>query len=535
MIKVLLVDDEPFILEGLSVVIDWHQEGFEIVKKVNDAQKALEYLKNNDIQLVITDIKMPEMTGLELLQKVREELKQDTYFVILSGFNDFSYLRSAIQFNCLDYLLKPINKNELLKVLEKVKKLYDIKRKTEQNTQIINKEFFSRNIIPIIYGKYDSENLATVKNSLGECKNCRYISVELNFSSTRIKKLTEEQKLSILKSLYDKCLALFSSEPYRVIYNISAKTEKYYIAIIYSEEMLEKFNNMHSCSMSEKEYLNKIKEDITNNFEYSIFVFVGNKVSSIEQISTSAKSIYSARYLANIGSLSQSINQTENNRTFETNREYKTCADALISAVELNNTDNIKKYTKELFNSLKNQESQSFTLVINYISYAILHLSDEQDKSVNSQEILLNIAENAYEEIFTEENSKNIELFFIEYASYLSQLRGNQAKGVVAQIINDMNENYKENLTLKDLSKKYYVNAAYLGQIFKKQFGESFKEHLNRIRVEKACKLLLNTDMRVYEIADEVGYKDLDYFIEKFIAICDCTPAKFRKMSSKPL
>ena len=92
-----------------------------------------------------------------------------------------------------------------------------------------------------------------------------------------------------------------------------------------------------------------------------------------------------------------------------------------------------------------------------------------------------------------------------------------------------MKENYKENLTLKDLGKKYYVNAAYLGQSFRKQYGESFKDYLNRIRIEAAVELLMYSDKKIYEIAEEVGYKDLDYFINKFIALKGCTPAKFRK------
>lgn len=82
---------------------------------------------------------------------------------------------------------------------------------------------------------------------------------------------------------------------------------------------------------------------------------------------------------------------------------------------------------------------------------------------------------------------------------------------------------------MKDLGKKYFINSAYLGQTFKKQYGESFKDHLNRIRIEAAERLLLYSDKKIYEIAEEVGYKDMDYFINKFIALKGCTPAKFRR------
>lgn len=95
----------------------------------------------------------------------------------------------------------------------------------------------------------------------------------------------------------------------------------------------------------------------------------------------------------------------------------------------------------------------------------------------------------------------------------------------------EVREHYEENLTLKDLSAKYFINSAYLGQIFRKKYEMSFKDYLNNYRMEQAASLLLRTDKRVYEIAEEVGYRNLEYFINRFIATKGCTPAKYRKQS----
>ena len=118
-----------------------------------------------------------------------------------------------------------------------------------------------------------------------------------------------------------------------------------------------------------------------------------------------------------------------------------------------------------------------------------------------------------------------------EYGNYLSQLRKNTSKGVLAQIEDEIKNNYANNLTLKDLSEKYYVNSAYLGQLFKKQYNCSFKDYLNTKRMEEAAKLLVKTDMKIYEIAEAVGYKDVDYFVNKFISAKGCTPVKYRKQN----
>ena len=93
MLRVMLVDDEPFILQGLSVLIDWNGLGFEIVKTAANGLEALEFLKKDEVDLIIADIRMPGMSGLELLENVRKSRITDAYFAIVSGYNDFAYAR----------------------------------------------------------------------------------------------------------------------------------------------------------------------------------------------------------------------------------------------------------------------------------------------------------------------------------------------------------------------------------------------------------------------------------------------------------
>lgn len=280
MLKVLLVDDEPFILQGLSVIIDWAAEGFEIIDCASNAMDALEVIEKEQPQLVISDVKMPQMSGLCMIEKVRKEKLSNPYFVLLSGYSDFEYAKKAIQNECLDYMVKPVNRIELLSVLKRVR---------------------------------------------------------------------------------------------------------------------------------EKE-----KEE--------------NRTSGVEK--------------------TQSV--------------YKM-----------------------------------------------------QDSDME----------------FADESKRKLSVKGTEEFSGALDLRGNQV--ILGQIEIFLRENYKQNITLKDLAKKYYMNAAYLGQLFRKQYGEAFKDYLNRVRIEKAKELLIHTDYKIYEIADETGYKDVDYFINKFISLNGCTPTKYRKYKNK--
>ena len=133
MLKVLLIDDEPFIVQGLAVLIDWSREGFEIAATAANGREALEYLQDHKVDLIIADIKMPVMGGLELLDVIRSEKVSEAYFVILSGYSDFAFARQAIQQNCMDYVLKPVEREELTAILRKVAQRSAVDRMDEQN------------------------------------------------------------------------------------------------------------------------------------------------------------------------------------------------------------------------------------------------------------------------------------------------------------------------------------------------------------------------------------------------------------------
>ena len=163
MLRVLLVDDEPFILKGLMVLIDWNREGFEIVGTASNGKEALEFLKKNQVDLIIADIKMPVMTGLELLKRIREEEITDAYFVIVSGYADFSYAQRALQYKCSNYILKPVKEQELLDELHKITKMSVSQEQKKEDSKKMEQAYLARNIISLIHGNYDKLNLQYVE------------------------------------------------------------------------------------------------------------------------------------------------------------------------------------------------------------------------------------------------------------------------------------------------------------------------------------------------------------------------------------
>ena len=197
--KVLLVDDEPFILQGLSVLIDWAAEGCEIVKMASNGKEALLYLEDHEADLVITDIKMPVMSGLELLEQIRGRQISDAFFIILSGYNDFSYAQKAIRYACMDYLVKPVQKEALLELIRKAKSSLAVTEQNAENERWMQEMQLKQYIIALLRGKQNEEELKYVKERLrlGD-GGLRYIHISMQNISPVVKaELLQDHSMAI--------------------------------------------------------------------------------------------------------------------------------------------------------------------------------------------------------------------------------------------------------------------------------------------------------------------------------------------------
>ncbi|MBP5599317.1 MAG: response regulator [Lachnospiraceae bacterium] len=515
MFKVLLVDDEPFIIQGLSMLIDWKKEGFDIVATASNGEEALEYIKSEAPDIVFADIKMPNMTGIDLLKKVYEEKISSAKFVILTGFDDFDYARSALKYKALDYLLKPIGKEELLNVLKKASAELNVGMKAKENEVVRQREEYSRRIISVLRGKADSETVAFVKNYLGDIKGVRYISFELDENSEKNALLSDEEKRLSLKALYTRLVSLVGAD-FRVIYDVSLRGKNYDVGVILSDDLLK--------GESENDYIESLKENLTDSFDFDISVLVGSKVSSIEKLSDSCMGVLVANFVTGFQS-------NKGNGKWEVKEKSvdKAFIDELLHFVYTNDTEAIKENAKKLVSLFKKSDSRIVGMVINYMMFELSHMVVKTDESIDQTEAIEYISKNAFEGTDLGNNDESISLLLTDFAEYIYQLRTNQSGGVIKQVEEDIRVNYKDNITLKELGKKYFINSAYLGQLFKNKYGISFKDYLHKIRIEKAEELLINTDLKTYEVAEAVGYKDVDYFINRFIEDKGCTPAKFRK------
>lgn len=521
MIKILLVDDEPFIRKGIQILIDWESYGYEIVAEASNGVEAIKELQKNEIDLIITDIKMPEMNGLEFIEYTQSNIKKKYKFIVLSGFYEFEYAKKAIKYNVKDYILKPIVVDELIKVLTSFKEEY-LKEKIKDNKEKIkDKTIYDKNLSSIILDKYDQAELDYVKKYLDFNGLLRYIIVEINYDTDTY--ISDDCKRKAQRELYKSMMDILNEHYYNVIFDVSNDRNCYDVGFIYNKELAKE------KGLTEKEYISIIRGKLIQRIKYDFYMYIGQKVECIEDLSLSYKSANIAKIFTDFSCITYYDEIIEINEvSYGVEKQY---IDKLIKEIEENNEEEISNCVDRLYSSFKKTaiDLDVIKMNVNYLLCNLINIAKKLDADADQKEVMRYITYGAFSKIVSRGSSEHLKEFSFEFAKYLAQLRENSVSGVLTYIDKEISEGYMEKLSLKSLSEKYYINSAYLGQIFKKKYNTSFKEYLNNFRIEKASQLLATSDKKIYEISEAIGYSNTDYFINKFVQLKGMTPSQYRR------
>lgn len=525
-IRVMIVDDEPYILQGLTMLIDWQGEGCEIVKTASNGQEAYEFLLDNQVDLILADIRMPIMTGLELLEKIRNEKISNAYFAILSGYNDFSYAQQAIRYACMEYILKPVSKDNLLNLVHEAIRRKNLTEQQKEKTRKLQRIYLVKNVVSLLHGKAEPESVEYLKNNLPLSSGVRYVQI-IAESTEEIGEMTDDELRQLRNEMYESCCRFLRDDSIYCIKDIFDDDDSA-ICLLYCRQMAEMRKE------SGISFFEKLHREIENSLKIPITLVIGKEVEDIVKISHSyssacvLKSFKGFRKQKNIYYYEEEVQVNQNKVVL-----CKQSLDNLIQAVEQNDRGAINSSVDGLYAEMEKMglTADTVSMNTNYLLFQLIHLAVEQDESLNQEEVMLYISEHVAESGFSRGSRAHLRKFACEYAEYLIQLRKNVSRGILLEIEKEVKEHYAENLTLKELSRKYYVNSSYLGQIFRKKYGQSFKDYLTVYRINEAAQMLVRTDKKINLVAEEVGYRDTDYFISKFIEQKGCTPAKYRKNS----
>ncbi len=528
--KVLLVDDEPYIRKGLAALIDWEAEGCYIAGEASDGNSAIRMMLQQEFHIVISDIRMPGMDGIELISSVKERKLSEARFIFLSGFYDFSYAKSAIQYGCCDYIIKPVNKNELQEAIRRIQEDYHREAGSEQKKRDYEKAYLDSHLTSILWGKYDSVNLRYVQDKMLLSDEIIYIHCEISLSDKSFLALSVDKRRDQQRRLYHLTSMLLKNYANHVVYDITKNTESYDIGIVYCPNMARE------RGLSQEEWMNWLMKELKDRMGYDVINCIGSKVNGICSLADSYRDavlIRSLRYYKK-GDLKYSRHEKGHNMSkCQREDDIRRQMDSLIHSIEINDKVKIITYSGLVYQGLTDRHIAVETVNhdIQYLMYRLVGLAYSQDSDIEQEEIIQYVREAILKLKMNHGNELKFQQFAEEYSDYLTHLRQNTAKGTMNLIEAEIEERYAENLSLKYLGEKYYINSAYLGQVFKRQYGCSFKDYLNKVRIRKAAQMMLRTNMKVYEIALEVGYKNIEYFVNKFEEIYEMTPTRFRKKS----
>lgn len=523
-VQILLADDEPFILKGLQMLIDWELYGCEIAATASNGLEAYNIIKSQKIDLAIVDIRMPELTGLELISRVKEEGTADTDFVVLSGFSDFEYAQTALRLGVVDYLLKPVSQKQLVTLLRKIGVKKDADNVMQEHTEKLRRACLVQYILAILNGKSNQHQIDYVRENLAVGGDLNFIHITLE-NVASLEEMTDEEVAEIKKKIIENCSEYLGKYSDHLLPEAEGFEEDYEIGFLYSSEMAKE------AGKTDREFLEEFRKAAMRNIPIEVVLLVGRTVSETEKLATSYSAACELRYFRSFqkgGGVYSYDDEMYVPHSQAKMMIHKDAADDLVNAVIKHDHDEICECVDKLFENMENAHFNRFlNLNVNYFLFRMIHLAVEIDETVEQDNILLYISDDVF--VPGKNFKEHFKNFALEYSDYLTQLKKNSGHRGLKDVERYIQEHYAENLTLRDLGKMYYINSSYLGQLFHKKYGISFKDYLNNCRINAAAEMLLKSDRKVADIAAEVGYKDIDYFVSKFIEINGCTPTKYRR------
>ncbi len=535
MYKILLVDDEILVRDAIRENIDWEKLDCELIGDCENGKQAVEFVKTHEVDIVLTDILMPYMDGMELSHFLHDNYP-DILIVIFSGFGEFEYAKKAIQYNVSEYMLKPVTAMELTKVIENMKEKLDSRkkeqRKMESLTQVSQDYHKNANVIRSKALDCLVKCTRDVQVSLDELERMgitfqaasyRVAVFDIDTYSEMYQMDMDKQQESALMAfvLFNVGDEIVVREKAGVVYQEGNNR----VCIIFAGNRTKEFSeSIHRiCHEIQK----KVKEVIGLETSIGIGSWVRSPYELIYSYRLAAKAI-AYRYLLG-GNLLFDMEEKKTDNSIFLMKDLETLTEAIKSGDRRLMEETLGQIETEIKSALVEKSYACIYLqqVIRAIGNTCQSLSEEPEKIVAQREALLKAVT---EQRTFSQAAALVEKYAQEVFDELQELNSSsgQRQGMLA--MDYIQKNYMDpGLSLNSICSYLNISTSYFSTIFKEMTGETFIEVLTRIRMEKAKELLENTTMKNYEIAEKVGFSDPHYFGISFKKITGKTPTEYAR------
>ena len=497
MYTVLLIDDESSILEALSTEIHWQQLGVGTVLTAADGIQALEIMSRQAVNLLITDIQMPHMDGLTLIREVRT-LYPDTHCILLTAYGEFEYARQAIQLGVENFLLKPLNREEMEETIEKALDNIYASRK-------ISKELFRNNILlRWVNGTIHDEELS---------ERASLINVNLYLPEYCVVCISKKQPSLSLSNYCRACVAQLSPE-YEV-HHFRDDRNRHILIIGGSKIVLPQLLNCFT------------KEAAKIELNRYIAIAVGNTVQNTDNLPESYQSA-----CTQIESIDKALSEMIILTPDQYPDENKLIQELITIFHQQNEETRYSEYhdlTERLYQECIKSSSQK---VITMLTQSLFRLfSQEFSNRPDALEQLYSrmrlSVPDSDRDLFT---AAVIEL--LEYSFLLFNYYFKQYSPIIQSAISYIHTYYAQDVSIRQFCIKNKMSTAYLGYLFKKETGMFFNNYLVQYRICCSIRLLLDTDQKITDIAQNTGFSSTNYYISCFKKQTGLSPNKYRTRQS---
>ncbi|OCT15342.1 hypothetical protein A8709_14725 [Paenibacillus pectinilyticus] len=527
--KILIVDDEALVRIGIKSLIPWEELGFELVGEAENGKKGLEMARAYSPDIILTDIKMPVMTGIELIKQLRQD-NHPAKFIVLSAYDDLAYVKEAMKNGAEDYILKlELEPDKLIQIMQELRTAVVSSKNRDVNRAISHE--YPRIYTALHKDKFFKDLLLGVIQNKEEILRQIHV-LQLNFLDKNVRCfIVEVDDLTI----YDK----YGESPHLLDYSI--------INIV--EEVLSSYAEGHVVSIHPKQFiaifsLRKTERveagdrlnELTTNVRTSLRKYLSTSVCigisndhpnymHIKQAFKEANEAIRHKFILPRGSdiHYRDINQMSIQENEDISAEMKKVESALFDGEIKVIHDALQLFIQKIHHS--NNLTKELLTGLSYSIYYLFQTFVEKYQLTGKN--IIN------KEMYNEITTMNLKVDFIVWMNDLNQrikeqlLENNENMRVfiTKQFIN---KHYKEDLSLEKVAEHLQLSTAYLSNLYKKETGQNFVEYITEVRIRQAKFLLKTTDLKIAEIAREVGYADEYYFSKVFKKNVGESPLKYR-------
>ena len=521
MLRVVLADDENKILLLLQKLIDWERLGYEIVGTANDGLRALELVREKQPHLLITDVRMPGCSGIELIQRAKE-LQPDLHFIIISGYRKFEYAQNALKYGVEDYLLKPLKQEELTGILMRLSdKLgkeaaleFQLKRSQERQQELLMESLANAAEHQQPFMAYADEGFCA---AVGVCF-AALVRVDIVGTAQApdgyqvILRSALEIVRRELQSLTDVYAAAVRKEGIAIVLRMSAyrtvAVKQCFTKIQKEiEQQRDMFGNLR-CTICLGSRQTDFEETVLSMRQAMWFCLDRLCHPQSWRDAERERADFSQRYMMEAAQKKrfQVAAECLDEERFE--QELDMCFRAVLSLEDLNGQ----------------MLEDWFFQVLEACLYGMQQNGQAEER----------FEENMEEKFWLCTDAQSVlQLLRQDISRELQRLGGERSLREMRPITEAkryMQQHYRESLRLEDVSSAVGFNATYFSTLFKKETGQNFMDYLTELRISKAKELLCGDTLSVQDVAEMVGYSDLKYFSRLFKKATGVSPSDYKKL-----